>query len=159
MEPPPAVNGQAMDHDMACPPDGRAGASTRERALDDLLDAVRQLQTLSEVRAERARLRASRMLGRWTASAGASLALGLLAASGAVLAGIGVLLRMRAMFADQPGVGEMLSGALFLFVALGWAWIRKSRAERALIQRLEARHGAALGDGSQTEPEHADHAR
>jgi hypothetical protein len=86
------------------------------------------------------------------ASAGTSIALAALLAGGALLAGIGLLIRLRAIFADQPGVGELVTGVWLILVALVWGQTRKQRAERALIRRLQIRHGL-------TQPDRGDRAR
>jgi len=146
MAPARAENGEATRHDGTCADAGSTATNGRERALEDLLDAARQVRTLSEVRAERARLRTKRAVERWTASAGTSIALAALLACGALLAGIGLLIRLRAIFADQPGVGELVTGVWLILVALVWGQTRKQRAERALIRRLQIRHGLTQPD-------------
>ncbi len=137
----------------------RGGTNGRERALDDLLDAARQVRTLSQVRAERAHLRTRRAFERWTASAGASIATAVLLVGGAVLAGTGLVIRLRAVFADRPGVGELLAGALFVVIALVWGQVRRHSADRALIRRLQARHGFEQHDRSRACHPEGDHAR
>lgn len=154
-----AENGQATRDDGTCAAAGSTAANGRARPLEDLLDAARQVRTLSEVRAERARLRARRAVERWMASAGASIAAAVLLVGGALLAGTGLVIRLRAVFADQPGVGEFLAGALFVVIALVWGRLRKQRADRALIRRLRARHGVEQHDRSRTSHPAGDHAR
>jgi hypothetical protein len=154
-----AENGQATSHDGTCAAAGSTAASGRDRVLEDLLDAARQVRTLSEVRAERARLRTRHAIDHWMASAGAGIAAAVLLVAGAALAGTGLVIRLRAAFAEWPGIGELLAGALLVAIALAWGRLRKQRAERALIRRLRARHRFEPHDRSRASQPAGDHAR
>jgi hypothetical protein len=159
MAPARAENGQATRHDGTCADASSTATNGRERALEDLLDAARQVRILSQVRAERARLRTRRMLEGWAASAGASIATAVLLVGGVVVAGTGLVLSLRAVFAGRPGVGELVAGALLVAIALVWGRIRRLSADRASIRRLQARHGFEPYDRSRTSQPGGEHAR
>jgi hypothetical protein len=128
-----------------------AGRPPLERAFEDLLDAGRQLRLLAELRAERSRLRLRRNLSRMVARAGAAVARSLLLSAGVLLVAIGVVVRLRAVFSDQPGMGELISGALLIAVAAGWAIAGETRSERLRMRQLKTRHGVGQAQSSARE--------
>jgi hypothetical protein len=137
---------QAPPGDHGNRSDARVDGVPLERAFEELLDAGRQLQILAEVRTERARLRLRRRMASWMAEAGAGFAIFLLVAIGGALVVIGLVGRFRALFADLPGMGDLLAGALLLATALAWGIARRVRSERSLLRRLESKHGGDQAD-------------
>ncbi|MFN0009899.1 MAG: hypothetical protein ACKVXR_18555 [Planctomycetota bacterium] len=121
------------------------GDERLERMLGALVDAIRQWGILADVRAEGVRLRLRRTVSRFVGRLCFGAAMLLVVGAGVVLLVMGLVACSRALFAEHPGVGDLLSGAVLLTVALTWGTVRSVLSERAEVRRLEAKFADVEG--------------
>jgi len=121
------------------------GDERLERMLGTLLDAIRQWGILVDVKAEGVRLRLRRTVSRFLGRLCFGAAMLLVVCAGVVLLVMGLVGCFRALFAEHPGVGDLLSGAVLLAAALTWALVRSVLSERAEVRRLEAKYADVEG--------------
>jgi hypothetical protein len=136
---------------VAPPAEPREDPQPFDGAFAALADGVVQVRTLLDLRAERARMRARRMLERVRNELCIAALLLVAVVAGALFVVIGAVGGLRALFADQPWLGELAAGVLLLGAAGATMLVRSLRREREELHRLEEKYGALEDDERESE--------